>query len=142
MKCTYEDLIKGRIVTPWRDVDDQVLLKSDGYPTYHLANVVDDYLMKITHVIRGDEWMTSTPKHILLYRCFGWDYPSFIHMPLLLGQGGKKLSKRKNPTSIFYYKDSGYLADAFVNFLTLMGYSMSDNQEIYSLDEIIKNIFH
>lgn len=137
-ECVYEDAIKGRTTVPWADIDDQVLLKSDGYPTYHLANVVDDHLMKITHVIRGDEWMSSTPKHIILYEHFGWQPPVFMHMPLLLGKDGKKLSKRKNPTSIFFYRDSGYLKEAFVNFLTLMGYSMPGDQEIYSLDEIIK----
>ncbi|MCE2982656.1 MAG: glutamate--tRNA ligase [Parachlamydia sp.] len=136
-ECVYEDAIKGRMVFPWADVDDQVLLKSDGFPTYHLANVVDDYLMKISHVIRGDEWMSSTPKHILLYESFGWTPPTFLHMPLLLGRDGKKLSKRKNPTSIFFYRDSGYLPEAFVNFLTLMGFSMTGDREIYSLDEII-----
>ncbi|HEV7736192.1 MAG TPA: glutamate--tRNA ligase, partial [Chlamydiales bacterium] len=104
-ECIFEDAIKGRITAPWADIDDQVLLKSDGFPTYHLANVVDDRLMKITHVIRGDEWMTSTPKHILMYEYFGWTPPTFMHMPLLLGKDGKKLSKRKNPTSIFYYRD-------------------------------------
>jgi glutamyl-tRNA synthetase len=137
-ECAFEDGIKGRITTPWADVDDQVLLKSDGFPTYHLANVVDDHLMDISHVIRGDEWMSSTPKHILLYEAFGWTPPVFMHMPLLLGKEGKKLSKRKNPTSIFYYRDCGYLREAFVNFLTLMGYSMLEDREIYSLDEIIR----
>ncbi|MDE3045108.1 MAG: glutamate--tRNA ligase [Verrucomicrobiota bacterium] len=137
-ECVYEDAIKGRVTAPWADIDDQVLLKSDGFPTYHLANVVDDRLMKITHVIRGDEWMSSTPKHILLYESFGWTPPTFMHMPLLLGKDGKKLSKRKNPTSIFYFRDSGYLPEALVNFLTLMGYSMPDEKEIYSLDEIIR----
>lgn len=137
-ECVYEDHIKGRITCPWADIDDQVLLKSDGFPTYHLANVVDDYLMKITHVIRGDEWMSSTPKHIYLYEAFGWASPTFMHMPLLLGRDGKKLSKRRNPTSIFYYRDSGYLAEAFVNFMTLMGYSMPSDKEIYALDEIIQ----
>jgi len=141
-ECVYEDAIKGRITSPWADVDDQVLLKSDGFPTYHLANVVDDYLMKITHVIRGDEWMSSTPKHIYLYEAFGWTPPVFMHMPLLLGRDGKKLSKRKNPTSIFYYRDSGFLAEAFLNFLTLMGYSMTGDKEIYSLDEIIQEFDH
>ncbi len=120
-ECVYQDAIKGRITVPWADVDDQVLMKSDGFPTYHLANVVDDYLMKITHVIRGDEWMSSTPKHVYLYEAFGWQAPVFMHMPLLLGTDGKKLSKRKNPTSIFYYRDSGYLPEAFLNFLSLMG---------------------
>lgn len=136
-ECVYEDAIKGRMTFPWADIDDQVLLKSDGFPTYHLANVVDDYLMKISHVIRGDEWMSSTPKHILLYDSFGWTPPTFMHMPLLLGRDGKKLSKRRNPTSIFFYRDSGYLSEAFINFLTLMGYSMTGDREIYGLDEII-----
>lgn len=135
--CIYEDLVKGRISSPWADVDDQVLLKSDGFPTYHLANVVDDHLMKITHVIRGDEWMSSTPKHIFLYEAFGWTPPQFMHMPLLIGSDGKKLSKRRNPTSVFYYRDSGYLPTAFVNFMTLMGYSMPGDKEIYTLEEII-----
>ncbi len=115
-----------------------MLLKSDSFPTYHLANVVDDHLMKITHVIRGDEWIASTPKHIYLYEAFGWEPPVFMHMPLLLGKDGKKLSKRKNPTSIFYYRDSGYLPEAFLNFLTLMGYSMPEGKEIYSLEEVVK----
>jgi glutamyl-tRNA synthetase len=137
-ECVYEDGIKGRISCPWADIDDQILLKSDGFPTYHLANVVDDHLMQITHVIRGDEWMSSTPKHILLYESFGLTPPIFMHMPLLLGKDGKKLSKRRNPTSIFYYRDSGYLPEAFLNFLTLMGYSMPEDKEIYSLEEIIK----
>lgn len=137
-ECVYEDAIKGRITFPWADIDDQVLLKSDGFPTYHLANVVDDHMMEITHVIRGDEWMSSTPKHILLYESFGWKPPVFMHMPLLLGKDGKKLSKRRNPTSIFYYRDSGYLPEAFINFLTLMGYSMTGDREIYSIEEIIK----
>ncbi|HSW72771.1 MAG TPA: glutamate--tRNA ligase [Chlamydiales bacterium] len=136
-ECIFEDAIKGRITYPWADVDDQVLLKSDGLPTYHLANVVDDHLMRITHVIRGDEWMSSTPKHILLYEYFGWKAPVFMHMPLLLGADGKKLSKRKNPTSIFYFRDTGYLPEALMNFLTLMGYSMLGEKEFYSLQEII-----
>lgn len=136
--CVFHDAIKGRISFPYADIDDQVLLKSDGFPTYHLANVVDDHLMGITHVIRGDEWISSTPKHVYLYEAFGWTPPVFMHMPLLLGRDGKKLSKRKNPTSIFYYRDSGYLPEAFVNFLTLMGYSMQDGREVYSLEEIIK----
>lgn len=141
-ECVYEDAIKGRLTTPWADVDDQILLKSDGFPTYHLANVVDDYLMKITHVMRGDEWMSSTAKHMYLYEAFGWNPPVFMHMPLLLGKDSKKLSKRKNPTSIFFYRDSGYLPEAFLNFLTLMGYSMTQDREIYSLDELIKEFDH
>lgn len=135
-ECRYEDAIKGSISCPWADIDDQVLLKSDGFPTYHLAAVVDDHLMEITHVIRGDEWMSSTPKHIILYQHFGWTPPVMMHMPLLLGADGKKLSKRKNPTSIFYFRDCGYLPEAFVNFLTLMGYSMPEDREIYSFEAI------
>lgn len=137
--CEFDDLIKGRVTTPWADVDDQVLMKSDGFPTYHLANVVDDHLMKISHIIRGDEWLPSTPKHIFLYECFGWEPPKYIHMPLLLGMDGKKLSKRRNPTSIFFYRDSGYLPEAFLNFLSLMGYSMTEDREIYSINELIKD---
>ena len=138
-ECVFMDAIKGRVTFPWADVDDQVLLKSDGFPTYHLANVVDDHLMEISHVIRGDEWMSSTPKHLLLYEAFGWTPPQFMHMPLLLGTDGKKLSKRRNPTSIFFYRDSGYLPQSLLNFLTLMGYSMPDDREIYGLEEIIRN---
>jgi len=137
-ECSYIDSIKGRLSYPWADVDDQVLLKTDGFPTYHLANVVDDRLMEITHVIRGDEWISSTPKHLLLYESFGWTPPVFMHMPLLLGTDGKKLSKRRNPTSIFYYRDSGFLPEAFINFLTLMGYSMPGDREIYSYEEVVK----
>ncbi len=136
-ECVFEDAIKGRITTPWQDIDDQILIKSDGFPTYHLANVVDDHLMKITHVIRGDEWISSTAKHIFLYEAFGFSKPTFMHMPLLLGDDGKKLSKRKNPTSVFYFQKSGYLPEALVNFLTLMGYSMEDAEEIYPLEKII-----
>jgi len=137
-ECCYEDAIRGRVTAPWADVDDQVLLKSDGFPTYHLANVVDDHLMEISHVIRGDEWMSSTPKHVLLYQYFGWEMPQFMHMPLLLGTDGKKLSKRRNPTSLFFYREAGYLPEAFVNFLSLMGYSMPEDKEIYPLEEIIE----
>ena len=138
-EVVFQDAIKGRISTPCSDVGDQVLLKSDLFPTYHLANVVDDHLMKISHVIRGDEWISSTPKHILLYEAFGWEPPVFAHMPLLLGLDGKKLSKRKNPTSAYYYRDCGYLPEAVRNFLTLMGYSMTGDKEIYNLEEIIQN---
>jgi len=138
-ECSFKDEIKGEIITPFSDIDDQVLMKSDGYPTYHFAAVVDDYLMKITHVIRGDEWISSTPKHVLLYDYFGWKRPVYMHMPLLLGADGRKLSKRRNPTSTFYYKDSGYLPSALLNFLSLMGYSMSDGREIYSINDLISS---
>ena len=138
-ECIFDDAIRGRISTPYADIDDQILIKSDGFPTYHLANVVDDHLMKITHVIRGDEWISSTPKHIYLYEAFGFEKPTFMHMPLLLGKDGKKLSKRKNVTSTFFFKDSGFLPEALTNFLTLMGYSSADEKEIYSFEEFVKN---
>lgn len=138
-EVSFEDAVKGRISAPCADIDDQVLLKSDGFPTYHLANIVDDHEMKISHVIRGDEWISSTPKHILLYEAFGYTPPTFVHLPLLLGTDGKKLSKRKNPTSAHFYKESGFLPEAFRNFLTLMGYSMPGDQEIYTIDDVIKS---
>lgn len=137
-ECVFEDKVKGRITCPWEDVDDQILMKSDGFPTYHFANVVDDHCMKITHVIRGDEWITSTPKHVLLYESFGWTPPIFMHVPLLLGKDGRKLSKRRNPTSVFFFRDSGFLPDALINFLSLIGYSMKDDQEIFSLQKLIE----
>lgn len=118
--CTFTDGIYGDVSIPWADVDMQVLMKSDGMPTYHMANVVDDHLMKITHVIRGEEWVSSTPKHILLYRHFGWDCPEFTHLPVLRNLDRTKLSKRKNPTSITWFRHQGYLKEAVLNYL---GYS-------------------
>src|SRR5436305_1170616 len=116
------------------NVDDQVLMKSDGFPTYHLANVVDDHLMHITDVIRAEEWISSTPKHVLLYKAFGWDLPKFWHMPLLRNVDKSKISKRKNPVSLVFYRDSGYLPNAMLNFLGLMGGGMAQptEQEIVS----------
>lgn len=120
-----------------KDIDDQVLLKSDGLPTYHLANVVDDHLMEITNVIRAEEWMSSTPKHVLLYQAFGWQPPKFHHMPLLRNADKSKISKRKNPVSINYYRDSGFLPQALLNFLGTMGWSFGGDREIFTLDEMI-----
>ncbi|MDP2989171.1 MAG: glutamate--tRNA ligase [Kiritimatiellota bacterium] len=134
--CVFRDRFRGEIKISWAGVDRQVLLKSDGFPTYHLANVVDDHLMGITHVIRGEEWISSTPKHVLLYRYFGWDAPEFAHLPLLRNPDKTKLSKRKNPTSILYYRAAGYLPEALVNYLGLMAYSMPDGREIFALDEL------
>jgi glutamyl-tRNA synthetase len=119
------------------DIDDQVLLKSDGLPTYHLANVVDDHLMEITHVIRAEEWMSSTPKHVLLYQAFGWDPPKFHHMPLLRNADKSKISKRKNPVSINYYRDSGFLPHALLNFLGTMGWSFGNDREFFTLEDMI-----
>lgn len=138
-KCQFDDRLRKEVVFPYKEVDDQVLLKSDGFPTYHLANVVDDHLMKITHVIRGEEWLSSTPKHVLIYEFMGWEQPEFIHMPLLLNPDGSKLSKRKNPTSIFYYRDTGYLPEALLNFLGLMGYTRPNGEEKFTLQEMISD---
>ncbi|WP_263371343.1 glutamate--tRNA ligase [Granulicella cerasi] len=131
---TFRDELRGDITFEYTNVDDQVLMKSDGFPTYHLANVVDDHLMGITDVIRAEEWISSTPKHVLLYKGFGWEMPKFWHMPLLRNVDKSKISKRKNPVSLNYYKDSGYLPNAMLNFLGLMGGGMAQptEQEIVS----------
>ena len=120
------DALRGPVTYDNRQIDDQVLLKSDGLPTYHLANVVDDHLMAITHVIRAEEWLNSTPKHLALYQAFGWEAPVFVHMPLLRNADKSKISKRKNPTSLEYYQRAGILPEAMLNFLMLMGYSRKD----------------
>ena len=132
------DAFREPITFAHQQIDDQVLLKSDGYPTYHLANVVDDHLMRISHVIRAEEWLSSTPKHVLLYQAFGWEPPTFMHMPLLRNADRSKISKRKNPVSLEYYERQGYLPEALVNFLALMGWSMPDDREMFSLNEMIE----
>lgn len=145
LKMPYEgetiikDRLRGDIVFENNKIDDQVLLKGDGFPTYHLANVVDDYLMNITHVIRAEEWIASTPKHIQLYRAFGWQEPEFIHMPLLRNSDRTKISKRKNPVSLNWYREEGYLKEGIINFLGLMGYSFGENKEIFTLQEFKDN---
>lgn len=135
--CIIEDMLRGPIEIDWSQVDCQILLKSDGMPTYHLANVVDDHLMQITHVIRGEEWISSAPKHQLLYRYFAWQMPVLCHMPLLRNPDKSKLSKRKNPTSINYYERAGFLPEALLNYLGRMGWSMPDEREKFSLTEMI-----
>jgi glutamyl-tRNA synthetase len=125
----FKDELRGDIRFDHNNVDDQVLMKSDGFPTYHLANVVDDHLMRITDVIRAEEWISSTPKHVLLYKAFGWDLPRFWHMPLLRNIDKSKISKRKNPVSLVYYRESGYLPEAMLNFLGLMGGGMAQPTE-------------
>ncbi len=134
--CAVEDMLRGTIELDWGMVDAQILLKSDGLPTYHLANVVDDHLMGITHVIRGEEWINSAPKHQLLYGYFGWDMPVLCHLPLLRNPDKSKLSKRKNPTSILYYQRMGFLSEAVVNYLGRMGWSMPNEEEKFTLDEM------
>ena len=135
--CRIEDMLRGTVEIPWAQVDMQVLLKTDGLPTYHLANVVDDHLMQITHVLRGEEWLNSAPKHQLLYEYFGWEMPVLCHMPLLRNPDKSKLSKRKNPTSITYYRDAGVLPEALLNYLGRMGYSMPDDAEKFTLEQMI-----
>ena len=134
--CAIDDMLRGTIELEWGMVDAQILLKSDGLPTYHLANVVDDHLMEITHVIRGEEWINSAPKHQLLYEYFGWEMPVLCHLPLLRNPDKSKLSKRKNPTSILYYQRMGFLPEAVVNYLGRMGWSMPDEAEKFTLDEM------
>ena len=135
--CQVQDMLRGAIEIPWEQVDMQVLMKADGLPTYHLANVVDDHLMGITHVLRGEEWINSAPKHMLLYEYFGWDMPQLCHMPLLRNPDKSKLSKRKNPTSITFYQRMGYLPQAMLNYLGRMGWSMPDEREKFSLAEMV-----
>lgn len=134
--CVIDDMLRGTIEIEWSQVDMQVLLKADGMPTYHLANVVDDHLMEITHVIRGEEWISSAPKHLKLYEYFGWQAPVLCHLPLLRNPDKSKLSKRKNPTSILYYKRMGYLPEAMLNYLGRMGWSMPDEREKFTLAEM------
>ncbi len=133
-----DDLVRGRVEFASDGIDDQVLLKSDGYPTYHLANVVDDHLMGITHVIRGEEWLPSTPKHVLLYRYFGWEAPAFAHLPLLLNPDKSKLSKRQGDVSVEDYRAKGFFPEALVNFVALLGWNPGDEREIFTLGELEK----
>jgi glutamyl-tRNA synthetase len=135
--CKVQDMLRGEIELDWSMVDAQILLKSDGMPTYHLANVVDDHLMGITHVIRGEEWINSAPKHQLLYEYFGWEMPQLCHLPLLRNPDKSKLSKRRNPTSILYYQRMGFLPEALLNYLGRMGWSMPDEREKFALEDMI-----
>ncbi len=135
---TFQDGLKGKISVPSADIDDQVLVKTDGFPTYHLAAVVDDHLMWITHVLRGDEWLPSTPKHVLLYRMFGWEAPAFYHLSVILGADKKKLSKRNGDTHVSQFLEKGYLKEALLNYIALIGWNSKTTQEIFSLDELIE----
>tara|TARA_R110000824_G_scaffold288508_2_gene476582 strand:+ start:156214 stop:157716 length:1503 start_codon:yes stop_codon:yes gene_type:complete len=137
--CVVKDMLREDVEIEWQQIDMQVLMKSDGLPTYHLANVVDDHLMEITHVIRGEEWINSAPKHLLLYQYFGWKAPLLCHMPLLRNADKSKLSKRKNPTSIGYYQRMGYLPEAVTNYLGMMGWSMPDEREMFSIPEMVEH---
>jgi glutamyl-tRNA synthetase len=137
-ETVVQDLLRGEVRFESAQVDDQVLLKSDGFPTYHLANVVDDHLMGITHVIRAEEWLSSLPKHVVLYRGFGWEPPVFCHLPLLRNADRSKISKRKNPVSLNFYRRAGYLPEAMLNYLALMGWAMPDEREEFTLDEFVE----
>lgn len=134
-ETVVNDRLRDPIHFQNREIDDKVLLKADGFPTYHLANVVDDRLMGVTHVVRAEEWITSTPIHVLLYRAFGWPEPVWAHMPLLRNSDRSKISKRKNPTSVEWYQKQGFLPEAMLNFLATMGWTHPDGQEIFDLTE-------
>lgn len=137
-KIIFNDIIRGQIEFDSNNIDDQILIKSDNYPTYHLANVVDDHLMKISHVIRGEEWLSSTPKHVILYNSFGWELPEFAHLPLLLNPDKSKLSKRQGDVAVEDYRDKGYLKEALINFVALLGWNAGDNREFYYLNELVE----
>lgn len=138
-QTVFQDLLRGEIVFQNNSLDDFVLLKSDGYPTYHLANIVDDHLMEVSHVLRADEWLSSTPRHVLLYQALGWEPPKFAHLPMILGPDRSKLSKRHGATAITEYMEAGYLPEAMFNFLALLGWSLDDRTELMSRGEIAKN---
>ncbi len=138
-ECTFYDLVRDKVSIPWKMVDDQVLLKSDGFPTYHLANVVDDHLMRITHVIRGEEWLSSVPKHLFLYDAFGWKPSKMCHLPLLLNSDKSKLSKRQGDVAVEDFLKKGYLKETLINFVALLGWHAKGNKEIYDLNELIKD---
>lgn len=135
---SFNDLVRGKVTINTDEIDDQVLMKSDGFPTYHLAVVVDDHLMGITHIVRGEEWLSSTPKHVYLYEAFGWDVPEFVHLPTVLNKDKKKLSKRQGDVSVEDFRNRGYLPEGIVNYLALVGWSPEDNKEILNMDELIE----
>lgn len=134
----FKDAIKGEITVNTDEMDDQVLIKSDGFPTYHFAVVVDDHLMGITHIVRGEEWVSSTPKHVIMYKVLGWEEPVFVHLPTVLGSNHKKLSKRQGDVSVESFIEKGYLRDALVNYIALVGWTPKGNQEILTMEEMIK----
>jgi glutamyl-tRNA synthetase len=136
---TYHDIIHGPVTFQNATINDQVLLKSDGFPTYHLAVVVDDHFMQINPILRADEWVSSVPKHILLYNAFGWEIPDMVHVPMVLGTDRKKLSKRHGATSVVAFRDDGYLPEAMVNFLALLGWAYDDKTEIFSRQELVRH---
>jgi len=138
-ETSFLDIIRGPVTFKNETLDDFVLLKSDAYPTYHLASIVDDHLMGISHVLRADEWLSSTPRHVLLYQALNWQPPQFAHLPMILGSDRSKLSKRHGATSVAYYREQGYLPSAMINFLALLGWSLDDRTELLSQEELIKH---
>jgi glutamyl-tRNA synthetase len=138
-QTTFHDLIRGDITFDNAELDDLVLLKSDGYPTYHLANIVDDHDMKISHVMRADEWLSSTPRHVLLYAASGWTPPLYAHLPMILGPDKSKLSKRHGATALLDYRDEGYLPEAIFNFLALLGWSLDDKTDVIGREDLVKH---
>jgi glutamyl-tRNA synthetase len=137
-EISFDDIVRGKVTFQNKDIDDQVLLKSDGYPTYHLAVVIDDYYMKINYIIRAEEWLPSTPKHLLLYQAFNWEIPYYAHLPMVLGPDRAKLSKRHGATSLLEYRDKGYLPEAMINFLALLGWSPKDGRDLLTKEELIR----
>jgi len=133
-----DDLVYGHVEWPLAAIEDQVLLKSDGFPTYQLAVVIDDHVMGITHVFRGEDWLPSTPKHLLVYRAFGWDVPPHAHLPNVLGPDGKKLAKRHGATKVEEFRKEGYLPEAMINYLALIGWSPGTEEEIFTLEELVR----
>jgi glutamyl-tRNA synthetase len=133
-----DDLVYGHIEWPLETIEDQVLLKSDGFPTYHLAVVIDDHVMAITHILRGEDWLPSTPKHLLIWRAFGWEIPPYAHVPNVLGPDGKKLAKRHGATKVEEFKAQGYLPEAMINYLALVGWSPGTEEEIFTMDELVQ----
>lgn len=138
-KTVFKDALRDEIVFENQTLQDHILMKADGFPTYHLANVVDDHLMQISHVIRAEEWISSTPLHVLIYQAFGWEPPVFVHLPLLRNPDKSKMSKRKNPVSITYYQRQGFLPETLLNFLALQGWSLPNDEEIFSLEKMVEN---
>lgn len=132
----FHDMVRGDVVINSNEIDDQVLMKSDGFPTYHMAVVVDDHLMGVTHIVRGEEWLASTPKHVYLYKALGWEAPEFVHLPTVLNKNRKKLSKREGDVSVEDFRGRGYLPEGLINYLALVGWSPEDEKEIFSLKEL------
>ena len=138
-EVVFYDQVRGKVKIKCEEIDDQVLIKADKYPTYHFANVIDDHLMKITHVIRGEEWLSSTPKHILIYKALNWDLPEFIHLPLLLNSDKSKLSKRQGDVSVEDFLKKGYLKESLINYVSLLGWHSSSDKEIFNIKELVED---